>query len=438
MKINIIIKQIAKIFFVICLAALAVSLVLLFEIYSAGKKIFVSNKSNPSIVKQLGEMIFSPSQQLEGEENDMINILLLGKGGKNHNGGDLTDTIIITGIKPQEKEAAFLSIPRDLYVQVPELNMESKINAIKVIGEKNGKNGEKILEQTIEDISGQKINYFVELDFQGFIKIIDDVGGIDIELENDINDPTYPNFNNGYDPFYISKGWHHLDGSTALKVARSRHSKMGDFDRIKKQQTIIKAFKQKLYDKYSSMDIIAFKNILSDLGGHLSTNIELKEIPRFYKVFKKIKSHKITAATFDTKDYLEKTDVGLGYTLKLKSDKLGDEKKYSSDIFYIKISDEKKELIKKEEASIEIQNGTESLDLANNMARDLELLGLRIVNSTNIAKPDFSGVRIYDNSSGLKPITIGFLKEKFLPVIIESPNSSKYKADFTIMLGKGF
>lgn len=410
-----------------------------YEIFSTSQKIFSQENNSASMIKQLGEMIFSPSDKLDGEQNGKVNILLLGIGGKGHSGEELTDTIIIASIKPQSQEAALLSIPRDLYVQIPQTNINSKINAVKTMWDKNKeKNGMKLLTKTVEEVSGLDINYYVQLDFDGFIEIIDDLGGIDIELENDINDPTYPNFSRGYDPFYISRGRHHLNGAIALKVARSRHSTMGDFDRIKRQQIIIKAVKQKLYERYSKFDVLSFKNIFLDLGDHLKTNIEPKEIPRFYKIMKDIKNHKITAATIDTREYLNRTYVGMGYTLQPKTGDYEEIKKFSENIFDIEISDQRKELIKKERAGIEIRNGTGSLDLANSVAQDLEKLEYRIINSTNINPPEFSAVLIYDNSNGLKPVTMQFLKEKFNAVITKLPAGESSRADFVIVLGRGF
>jgi len=431
-------KFLLKSFFTLSIVATIFLTIFVCNIFSTGQKIF-SNNENTSIIKQLGELVFSPAEKLKGEDKGRVNILLLGIGGKGHSGGELTDIIMIASIKPATNEASILSIPRDLYVQIPETNRSSKINAVKFLGDRSKeKNGIELIKQTVNEVSGLDIHYYVQLDFKGFTKIIDDLGGIDIYLKNDINDPAYPDFNRGYDPFYITKGWHHLDGATALKVARSRHSTMGDFDRIERQQDIIKAVKQKAFEKYSKLDVFAFKKILDSMGDNLRTDIQLKEFPRFYKVAKEIKNHKITAEALDTKRYLNRTYVGMGYTLQAKDRTYKDIKNLSADIFDIEIPDEQKELIKNEKAKIEIQNGTGSLDLANKVAEDLENLGYKIINSTNIDAPDFSGVRIYDNSKETKPNTLEFLKEKFNGVIMEMPNNEASKTDFVIVLGKGF
>ena len=430
-------KLLLKIFLFLFITSSCFVFIFTYKIFSEGNKIFIS-KNDDSILKQFEQLVFNPSEKLKGEDDNRINILFLGIGGKSHNGGGLTDTIIILSIKPNENEAAILSIPRDLYVNIPKTNMNTKINAVKLYGDKRNNDGISLIRSVVKEISDLDIHYFVQLDFQGFIKIVDDLGGIDVYLENDINDPSYPNFTNGYDPFYISKGWQHLDGQTALKVARSRHSRMGDFDRIQRQQKIIKSIKQKIFEKYAEFDILTFSNILSSLSENMLTDIELKEIPRFYKIAKEIKNHKITADVIDTKKYLNRTYVGMGYTLQAKDSSYNQIKDLSENIFDIEISEETVELIKKEGADIEIRNGTGTLDLANKVAQDLEELEYKIINSTNIDLPEFHGVQIYDNSKNQKTETLNFLKEKFNAVIIEVTENDFSKADFVIVLGRGF
>lgn len=430
-------KTILKFFAFIFLATIVFVSAFFYEFLSASDNIFSQDEEKKtSIVKRFSDMIINPSEKLQGEENGQINILLLGIGGEGHSGGQLTDTIMIASLKPQTHEAALLSIPRDLYVEVTNTNIKSKINAVKALGDKTAqKNGIELLEQTVEEVSGLHIDYYVQLDFAGFTKIIDSVGGIDVYLENDINDTAYPDSGYGYDPFYIKKGWHHLDGATALKVARSRHSTMGDFDRIKRQQEIIKAFRQKIYEKYSNADIKAFSDILSALSSNLKTDIEMREIPRFYSVVKEIKNHNFTAQTVDTKKYLQKINVGLGYTL------TGDYQAIKNDVaenlFDLQIPENKKEAIKAENALIAIQNGTGSPDIANRIAKDMENMGFRIINSTNIDAPEFGGVGIYYPATTQKPETLQFLIDKFAAKA-EARENIDSRADFTIVLGKGF
>ena len=432
-------KKILKILALCFLVVAAFVAVFFYQFLSASDNIFSADgSSKTSIVRQFSEMIINPSEKLKGEGNDQVNILLLGIGGERHSGGQLTDTIMIASLKPATHEAALLSIPRDLYVEVKGTSIKSKINAVKAIGDNTAKkNGMELLKQTVEEVSGLHIDYYAQLDFQGFIKIIDSVDGIDVYLENDINDAAYPDFNNGYDPFYIKKGWHHLDGATALKVARSRHSTMGDFDRIKRQQEVIKAFRQKTYEKYSSADIGAFGEMFLSLSQNLKTDIDPKELPRFYQVMKEIKSHNFSATTVDTQKYLRGTNVGLGSTLDTKTGNYAAINELGKNLFDMQMPGGKKALIQKENALIAIENGTGSLDIANTIAGDLENMGFRIISSTNIPESEFGGVDIYYPQSVQKPETLGFLTEKFsAKAEVKEDNASR--ADFTIILGKGF
>ena len=432
-------KKLLKMFLLLFLVAVTLAAAFFYEFLSASGNMFIrGDKSKTSVMKEFSEMVISPSQSLKGEENGQINILLLGIGGEGHSGGYLTDTIMIASIKPQTREAALLSIPRDLYVEVEGTNIKSKINAVKMYGDQSEEhNGIELLEQVVKDVSGLPINYYVELDFNGFTRVIDAMGGIDVYLEKDIDDPAYPDFNNGYDPFYIEKGWHHLDGATALKVARSRHSAMGDFDRIKRQQEIIRAFRQKVFEKYSRFDVMAFKEMALSVADNMRTDIEIKELPRFYQLAKGITSNNLTAATVDTQKYLQKINVGLGYTLSTKSGDYSAINEMGANIFEMSIPEKQAPLIEAEGALIAIENGTGSPDLANTVAGDLEDLGFRIISSTNIAEPSFSGVVIRHSVEADKPETLAFLTQKF-GAKDELAENSDARADFTIVLGKGF
>jgi LCP family protein required for cell wall assembly len=435
-------KKVLKISVFLCLVAATFTFAFFYEFLTTTNKVFSAGKREGStpIFKQFADMVISPSQSLRGEEDGQINILLLGVGGSGHSGGLLTDTIMIFSLKPRTHEAALLSIPRDLYVEVQGTNIKTKINAVKVMGD-NQKSGQGIvyLESTVKDITGLDIDYYAQLDFAGFIRIVDSMCGIDVYLEKDIDDQTYPDAGFGYDPFRISKGWHHLDGATALKVARSRHSGNGDFDRMRRQQAIMVAFRQKLYEKYASFDLLAFREMFLSLTENLKTDAELQEFPRFYQIMKEVKSNNFTSSTVDTQNYLQKVNVGLGYSLGTRSGDYSGTSELGKNIFDMKIPESKVPLIAAEGALIAIENGTGSPDLANTITADLEALGLRIISSSNIDPPDFSGVflRFKAGTQQTKYETLNFLAEKFTAKT-EITNDESQRADFVLVLGKGF
>lgn len=433
-----------KITFLAIVILITVSVTVFFhQFYSAGQKIFAQEGNSQPLVKQIAELFFSNEEKIKGEESNQINILLLGVGGEKHSGGGLTDTIIIASVKPDSNEAALISIPRDLYIKIPDSEQYSKINAVKQFGDslKNStkyKTGLELIKKTAGEVTGLNIHYCIQLDFQGFIEIVDLLGGIDINVEKEIDDPAYPDFNRGYDPFYLSAGRHHLDGATTLKVARSRHSKRGDFDRVKRQQIIIRAAKQKFFEKYADFNLFALSKIFNSLGDHLKTDIQLKELKGFYALARKIDTHKITGQTIDTSNHLQSGHIGGAYTLKTKTGDYEELRQLAKDIFELDISEERKELIKSEAAKIEIQNGSGFPELANKVTGDLENLGFQIIKSTNISA-DFGGVVIYARGGNAKLETLSFLKEKFNAAIQTATSGNlSDKTDFVIALGRGF
>lgn len=264
--------------------------------YSAMKKI--TSLSGDSLFN-----VFSKSsQEIKGQSEGRTNILLLGMGGSNHPGGTLSDTMIVLSIDWQTKKMAMISLPRDLWVKVPGLGY-SKINGAYSYGEQNSKStggGGQVSSQVVSEVLGIPVHYFTRIDFDGFKKIIDTLGGVDINVDKAINDPLYPAANMiNYDPFSISAGEHHLDGATALKYARSRET-TSDFDRSRRQQQVIKAIK----DKIMTLDVLANPKKLTDLmgivGDHLRTNLSAGEIKTLAGAQKGLDTQNTISQVFDT------------------------------------------------------------------------------------------------------------------------------------------
>jgi LCP family protein required for cell wall assembly len=157
-----------------------------------------------------------------------------------------TDTMMLASIDPESDEITILSIPRDLYVVIPGRGQE-RINTAFVYGSagNNPAGGAQLAMQTVEYNLGVPVHDYVLVDFSAVTKGIDAIGGIDIEVPYDIYDPTFPDMNYGYDPLYIPAGLQHMDGTTALKYARTRHQD-NDFQRAHRQQQVIMAVRQKL------------------------------------------------------------------------------------------------------------------------------------------------------------------------------------------------
>lgn len=189
-----------------------------------------------------------------------------------------TDTMILISLDPVTKHVGILSVPRDLFVDVPGYGLQ-RINTAYQTGELEGPGGgPRLAMQTVQYNLGIRVNDYVLVDFNTFIKIIDLIGGVNIDVPYDINDPQYPDMNYGYDPFYITAGWHQMDGATALKYARSRHGS-DDIDRGRRQQQVLYAIRDKV-TAYGMIPKLAAQapQLWSELRDGVSTGLSLDQI----------------------------------------------------------------------------------------------------------------------------------------------------------------
>jgi LCP family protein required for cell wall assembly len=183
-----------------------------------------------------------------------LTILLLGLDKRPWEKGTAfrTDVMMLVSIDPKTKSIGMLSIPRDLFVTLPANTIVGnsyglqRINSAYTIGElvKPGY-GPQLAMQTVQYNLGMRINDYMVFEFNTVINFIDDIGGVDINVPYTINDPQYPDMYDGYDPLYISAGMTHMNGTLALKYARTRHQ-TSDFDRVKRQQQVMLAARDRI------------------------------------------------------------------------------------------------------------------------------------------------------------------------------------------------
>lgn len=267
-------------------------------------KIFVGNSQ--SLFGQVADIISSQTgNRLLGEKDGQVNILLLGIGGVGHDGPYLSDTIIVAQIRPGDKRATLISIPRDYLVNTKKLG-QRKINA--VFAETFSKNkdweesGNAILE-VVEKISGLDIPYFAVVDFEGFKKTVDLLGGVEVTIDRTFTDYTFPNTSGGYIPAVTFKeGIEVMNGERALIFARSRHaagSEGTDFARSNRQQKIIAAAKAKLISLNLVSDARKINELFTIVGDHFHTNLSAGEMIRLYNIGKDFGSDQIISLSLD-------------------------------------------------------------------------------------------------------------------------------------------
>lgn len=240
------------------------------------------------------------SNQLKGEAQGRVNILLLGKGGAKHPGGELTDSMMLVSIDTKTKKLALLSVPRDLTVPIKGF-YSAKINEAYYLGEQKKKGtGLETAKQTINSLFNLPIHYAIMLDFSGFKKIVDTLSGVVINVEKPLSDSLYPAPDMiHYEPLYIKAGTQTMGGDLALKYARSRET-TSDFDRSKRQEKVLVAIKDKAFTLGVLSNPKKVADLLSALGDHLRMDFNLSEVERFLVLAKDIDKSQIINKVLDT------------------------------------------------------------------------------------------------------------------------------------------
>ncbi len=329
-----------------------------------------------NILDQIGGLIETKTKSLKGEEDDRINILILGVGGGNHEGPQLADTLMLASLKPSTNQASLISIPRDLFVPIKDYGWY-KINSANVFGEQQGEGqGIELTKQVVENITGQPIHYFVRIDFDGFEQLIDDVGGICLNVENNLIDYQYPirgkedvyPISSRYEYLNIEKGDKCMDGSLALKYARSRHGlgvEGNDFARARRQQNVLAALKEKVVSFKTLLNPQRIIKIIDNLKDNLKTDLSVSEILKLANLSKDIEMNKVAKKVLDSSpegllmdNYIAANDGLNMYVLQTKSGDFSGIKNLAENIFSeVKVLEETADATK-EDAEIEIKNGT--------------------------------------------------------------------------------
>ena len=218
--------------------------------------------------------------------SDLKNILIIGQNQK------LTDSMIIATVDEHKNRITLTSIPRDLYYQGRKINELYEYYGVSK------------LEEALSNITGLNIDKYVIFDFQSFVTLVDSVGGVDVNVEKALTDYQYPTSDKGYETVSFKAGIQHMDGSTALKYARSRHS-TNDFDRSKRQHQIIEA----AVAKAKSMDIInkldVSLKIYQSIMDHTETDISFFDAMAYFNNYKNFSFQ--NTETITTANYLYST-----------------------------------------------------------------------------------------------------------------------------------
>ncbi len=407
------------------------------------------------------------------ERQERINILLLGIDKRPDEVYARTDTMILVTVDPNTKTAGMLSIPRDLWVSVPGYD-EDRINKAHFFGDryKYPGGGPALAMKTVQYNLGVPVHYYAKIDFNGFRDIVDTIGGIDIYIPETIDDPTFPDSNYGYDPFYIEAGQHTLDGHDAMRYARTRATAGADFSRAKRQQQVLLAMR----DKALRVGIIPkIPELWSTMADTIETDLDLGVIVELAQLADEIDTDNIQNEVIDhnlTVDYIvpdTKAQVLLPLREKIKAvvdvmfaesepegptpeeieavraaqeaaeTQAQTEAKAQAIEQEAQRQEEMKAFLTQEDAKLVVQNGTNITNLASQTALYLKNQGFNIVqfSPADTANYPHSVIVVYDEE---KDFTLKVLKAVFKvdeENIRRSPNL-KSDVDFRVIIGSNF
>jgi polyisoprenyl-teichoic acid--peptidoglycan teichoic acid transferase len=243
---------------------------------------FVSMLHAPETSKMVmatGQTVATAEAKDSNKTNHRINVLLLGlDDGDPDNPGSpqRSDTMIVASINPEDKTVNLLSIPRDSKTSIPGRQGYDKITEAFFYG------GPNLSVRTVETYWGIPIDYYVVLNWNAFIKTVDILGGVDIDVEHDMNyDDPYENLH-----IHLAKGYQHLNGEKAGEYVRFRHDELGDIGRVKRQQHFLSALTSEMLQTKS---ILKLPSLIITLSKYIHSDMDVTTMVKLANIIKDMK-----------------------------------------------------------------------------------------------------------------------------------------------------
>lgn len=415
--------------------------------------------SGPSLIEQV-QGIFNPDGEstqkgldvntpLQGEGGPTpqvwdgagrVTVLVMGLDMRDYEAGEpsRTDSMMLLTVDPTSRTAGMLSIPRDLWVNIPGYGY-GKINTAYYIGEVYDLpgGGPALAIQTVEGFLGVPVNYYAQVDFAAFVAFIDEIGGIEVDVPEEIMvDPIGP-----HNTITLTAGMQILDGATALAYARNRDTFGGDFDRALRQQQVVLAVRNRVLNLKLLPQLIERSPVLySQLSSGIHTNMSLEEIIKLTWLAAQIPAENIrrAAINFDqvTQTYSsDGMDILMPDPEKIRQlrDEIFTESGPASPIATEIVGDLQAQ-VAEEAATVSVLNATFTAALAAETGDYLISQGINVTNTGN-ASEAASLTALIDYSG--KPYTRQYLVdllniEPSRIYYLDDPNS---EVDFAILLG---
>ncbi|MEM6997629.1 MAG: LCP family protein [Patescibacteria group bacterium] len=373
------------------------------------------------------------------EGDGRINVLMLGKGGDSHDGGELTDSIVVVSIDPFANSASLLSLPRDLYVDAPGL-WSMKINSVyqtqknKTFDE-GGNNTEaeqaglSKISETVESIIGIPVHYYSMFDFNAVERVVDTIGGLQINVEERLFDSTFSGYR-----LNVYPGEQVFDGQKTLFYVRSRYtSPRGDFDRSKRQREVLLALKEQVFSVENFANPVRANEMLNILGDSLQTNMSLNEAFLLYDVVRQVETSSIGSLGLDQDPQLVTTGFVGDQSVVIPVEGRNTYAAIQSHVRNVL----KDGFLASENATVTVLNGSGLTGYAGRVASELESYGYNVITVQDAPTQDYLGTVIINQAQN-KPYTERYLEQRFEVTStssVSSLDSGNHGSDFVIIVG---
>jgi LCP family protein required for cell wall assembly len=386
------------------------------------------------------EFIISADALRPWSGKERVTILLLGIDQRcEEEGPTHTDTMMVFTMDPVGLSASILSLPRDLWVEIPGFGV-NKINQANFLGEvyELPGGGPALAVDTVEATLGIKIDYYATVNFDAFVEVVDEIGGIDVIVAETINDNKYPDNCYGYDPFQLAAGEQHLDGQTALKYARTRVTFGGDVDRANRQQQVVMAVRSKIM----SLDMVPqlltrAPELWRIFQDNVHTDLSLNEAVQLALLAQEIPAGSIRTEVIDY-DYVynETTPDGQFVLVPVRENiRLLRDELFAPPAIPTPAIESLPEVMVEEEARIAILNGTHIFGLAAATQSYLEEYDFTIVEIGNADSADYRTTQIIDFGSHASTTAYLVRLMQLRPLNISSGIVPEGDYDILIILG---
>ncbi|MED0947152.1 LCP family protein [Bacillus mobilis] len=264
-----------------------ISVILFFLIIGGGYTWFLVNKASSAVRNAAHDLARGDKSDLRDKAvkpiTNNVSVLIMGVDesdvrGKEYGEAIRTDALLLATFNKDSKTVKLLSIPRDTYTYIPVEKKKDKITHAHAYGStKNGKDGgPQASIDAVEKLMNVPVDYFVKFNFKSFMKIVDDLGGIEVDVPVEF---TEQDSNDTADAIHLKKGVQKLNSEEALALARTRHID-SDAMRGQRQQLVIEAILKKLTSVGS---VTKVGNIIDDINGQFVTNLTFDDMLSFYK-----------------------------------------------------------------------------------------------------------------------------------------------------------